>query len=269
MNKRTVNLVILGLFFLLGACKSEFEKLRISNNPEKQLEAAYKYFEEEEYLKAKTLLETVISNYLGRPESEKIYHHYAYCSYYLNQFISAQYYFKRFSSTFPNSDLREEAEFMAAYSYYRLSPSFRLDQTYTLKAIDEFQLFINTFPTNKRVKEANDLINELRRKLEKKAFYEAELYYKLENYQSATIAFENLLKDYPETPNAEEIRYLVARGAYLLAENSVLLKQEERYLEAVKKSELFLNKFKGSRYSNEISKIKEDSNKKLKEIRNE
>ena len=65
--------------------------------------------------------------------------------------------FKNFSNTFPNSEYREESDFMTAYSNYQLSPTFRLDQTYTIKAIEGFQLFANTYPDSKRVEECNRL----------------------------------------------------------------------------------------------------------------
>jgi outer membrane protein assembly factor BamD (BamD/ComL family) len=52
----------------------------------------------------------------------------------------------------------------------------------------------------------------LRRKLEEKAFAEGELYFNLRQYQSAVISFDNLLRDYPESPDAERVRYLIAKG---------------------------------------------------------
>ncbi len=268
-------LMVKKLFFLtlvlfsMAACKTQLEKVRTSNNPELQLSEAYKYYEAEEYAKAKSLFELVVGSYIGRPESEKIYYTYAYTSFKLGQYVSSAYYFKRFSETFPNSDLREDSDFMIAYSHYQMSPSFRLEQASTKDAIEAFQLFANTHPDSKRLGEANDFIDELRRKLEKKAFYEGRLYYDLGNYQSATISFKNLLQDYPESPDAEEVRFLIAKSSYLFAENSIASKQEERYNTTVEDAERFIRKYKQSDFSKEINSIKKDAESKLKEIRNE
>jgi outer membrane protein assembly factor BamD len=72
-----------------------------------------------------------------------------------------------------------------------------LDQENTLKAIESLQLFINLYPKSERVAEASKLIQNLRDKLEKKAFENAKLYfvtgaYDPSNYKSAIIAFKNV-----------------------------------------------------------------------------
>ena len=234
MKKRFVFIYFLVAFALfVSSCKSEFEKIRASGDTDLIYKKAFAFYEQQEYLRAQTLFELIIPAYRGKPELEKVYYTYADTYYKLNKFILANYYFKNFASTFPTSDLREEAEFMAAYSNYQMSPGYRLDQTYTEKSIDEFQTFVNTYPNSERVKECNRLIDEMRLKQEKKVFEEGKLYFDLKQYQAATVTFENLLKDFPETNNAEQVRFLIAKGSFLLAENSIYEKQEERCKQTV------------------------------------
>lgn len=263
-------LVLLGVWSLLvfGACKSEFERIRASNDPEILYKKANEYFDNSEYQKAQTLYELIISSFRGRPEAEEISFKYAYTYYHLEQYILASYYFKNFSQTYANSGKREESDFMNAYSNYQLSPTFRLDQTYTQTAIDELQLFVNTYPRSNRVEECNALIDEMRAKLEKKAFEEGILYFDLRSYQSATHVFENLLKDYPETKSAEEVRFKIIESAYLLAENSVVERQEERYREALARTETFLTRYPSSSFKREVLAIQNNSQKKLNQFKN-
>ena len=268
MKKRFVFPLFAACVLLFSACKSEFEKIRASGDTDLIYKQAEAYFEQEEYLRAQSLYELIIPAFRGRPELEKVYFNYSYTYYHLAKYVMANYYFKNFASTFPNSSLREEADFMAAYSSYQMSPTYRLDQTYTLKAIEEFQTFANTYPTSQRVKEANRLIDEMRLKLEKKAFEEGLLYYDLRQYQAATVSFENLLKDFPETNNAEQIRYLIAKAAFELAENSIYERQEERYKKTVGYAKDFLGKFKDSSNYKEIKGIYDQSVKKLKSLTN-
>ncbi|MEM6966283.1 MAG: outer membrane protein assembly factor BamD, partial [Bacteroidota bacterium] len=229
----------------------------------------FEYYEEEEYTKAQGLFELIINNLRGKIEAEKVYFYYSYTHYHLRRYVMASYYFGNFASTFPNSSFREEADFMAAYSNYQLSPSYRLDQTYSAKAIDQFQLFVNTYPTSERVAQCNDLIDEMRRKLEKKAFAEGELYYNLREYQAATQSFENLLKDFPESPDAEKVRFLILKGNFLLAENSILSKQGERYQNTIEYYDSFINKYPTSRYRKEADSMYKNSNNKLKELKDD
>ncbi len=265
------HLFILGVVSLLGiiSCKSEFEKIRQEGSAEERLAKAKEYLDTEQCFKAQTLFESVIGAYRGLPEQEEIYFKYAYALYCQGNNLRSAHYFRDFAVTYPNSDLKEEASFMVGYSYYKMSPVYRLDQTNTAKAIDEFQLFINTYPKSERVAECNKLIDECRSKMEQKAYAEGELYYNLKNFEAATVSFGNLLKDFPESPNAEKVRYLVALASYEWAEKSILSKQEERYRATNEYAEVFLARHTGSEYDSQVRNILKDSTKKLNEIINE
>ncbi len=270
MKIKLISSILLAVgFMFLTSCKSDFEKLRASGDVDLIYKKAFEYYEEEEYGKAQNLFELIINNLRGKVEAEKVYFYYSYTHYHLRRFVLASYYFSNFSTTFPNSTYREDADYMMAYSNYRLSPSYRLDQTYSSKAIDQFQLFVNTYPTSDKVEECNKLIDEMRRKLEKKAFAEGELYYNLRQYQAATQSFENLLRDFPETPDAERVRFLVMKGNFLLAENSIVSKQIERYTATLKFYKKFINKYPTSKYRKEADSISKTSNKKLKQLEND
>ncbi len=265
MKNRWLPFVLFGMLLVfLPACKNEFEKIRASGDQDAIYKKAFEYYEAEDYVKAQALFELIISTLRGKTQAEKVYFHYAYTHYHLRKYILAAYYFNNFSNTFTTSDLREEADFMASYSNYRLSPSFRLDQTYTEKAIEGFQLFTNTYPTSERVEQANQLIDEMRKKMEHKAYMEGQLYYDLKYYESATQTFDNLLKEYPESKDAEKVRLLSIRATYQLAENSIYTRQEDRYREANKKAKDFLAKYKKSTYKEEVESILNNSDKQLK-----
>lgn len=254
------------LIALFTACKTEFEKVRTSGDPKLLLEKADEYFEEGEYQKAQSLYELIIPVYRGQKELEGIYYNYAYTYYNLESYILAAYYFENFSQTFGASAKREEIDFMAAYANYKLSPSFRLDQQYTNQAIDKLQNFINTYTSSDKVAQANNLIDELRRKLEEKAFNSGKLYYDVRQYASAIQSFENLLRDFPETDQVEKVRYYLVLAAYDFAENSVIGKQIERYRDALERSETFIRKHPDSEYVNEVRDINKKSEIKLENI---
>ncbi len=265
MKKSLLGFSVL-LIFLLSACKSDFERVRTSGDPEAIYKKALEYYEEENYSKAQAMLELVISSYRGQEEAEDIYFKYAYTYYHLRSYILASYYFNNFAQTYTSSPKREEAEFMSAYSNYQLSPTSRLDQTYTQQAIQEFQLFANTYPNSERVAECNRLISEMRAKLEDKAYHQGKLYYDLRQYQAAMYSYETLLREFPETREADKIRFHILDAAFLLAENSILNKRAERYEEALELSEEYLLRFEDGAYRKETEQIKESSIKELKKL---
>jgi outer membrane protein assembly factor BamD len=94
------------------------------------------------------------------------------------------------------------------------------------------------------------------------------LYYNLRQYQAATVSFENLLRDFPETRNGEQVRYHMAKANYLLAENSIYEKQEERYKSTVSYAREYLNKYKDSGNYNEVKSFYDNAVNKLKSITN-
>lgn len=251
----------------LSSCKSEFEIIRTSNDPAKIYKRALKYYDEEQYDKAQTLLELSIPNYRGKEEAEDLYFKYANTYYKLGEYILAAHYFKSFSNTFYNSDNKQEAEFMSAYSNYELSPNSKLDQTYTAKAIEEFQRFVNAYPKSDKVEECNDLIDEMRAKLELKAFDQGKLYYEIGQYQSATKSFSNLLTEYPDTKRSEEVRFLMLKSSFELAQKSIYEKKRERYEETISQFNKFKKKHATSKYADEAFEIFQNTENELKKLK--
>ena len=266
LKNQLVIVLIAGVAFV--SCKSDFEKIRESGNTEEIYVKANEYFDNGDFLKAKTLFELILTNYRGRKEGEDLFYRYAMSQFELKRYVTAAYYFERFSATYANSAKREDSDFMIGYSYQMLSPTFRLEQQYTEKAISAYQKFVNFHPQSERVDECNRLIDEMRRKLEKKAFDSAELYYKMANYKAALHSFENLLKDYPETPDAEKIRYLIVKAAYNLADDSYYERKRERFQYVLSSHKEFLKRYPSSAYKKELEVLYSKSQSELNKLSN-
>jgi outer membrane protein assembly factor BamD len=67
---------------------------------------------------------------------------------------SAAFDFDNFVRTFPNSEYAEECAFMHAKCFYEDSPSYSLDQTSTIKAIEKLQLFTDRYPHSDKLPNA-------------------------------------------------------------------------------------------------------------------
>lgn len=264
MRSYLILLLFIGLTVM--SCKSEFEKVRTSSDPKLIYKEALKLYEEEDYVRAQTLFELAIPFYRGKSEAEELFYKYANTYYELKEYILASHYFDNFTKTFYNSDKKEEAAYLGAYGYYKMSPSFRLDQTYSEKAVANFQKFVNTYPNSPRVEQCNKLIDEIRDKNEKKAFYNAELYYDLKRYKSAIQSFENLIKDYPNSKNDERIKFLLIESNYLLAENSIFELKEKRYSKTIDYYNKFIQKYPKSSYLKKANKMNKNSQTTIKKL---
>lgn len=261
------NFFFLFLILAVASCKTEFEKIRTSNDPERIFAQANTFYEAKDYQKSQTLYELVIPYYRGKTEAEELFYRFSYTHYYLKQYILASHYFKSFTTTYYNSDYREEALFMSAYSTYQLSPNSKLDQTYSLEAIESFQTFVNTYPNSDRVETCNELIDKMRLKMEEKAYQQGILYYNLKQHIAAIKSMETMLQDYPESKKAEEIRFLIIKSSYDLAENSVYEKKLERFEKVIINHETFKRKYPKSRYNREAKDLRDASENQIQKLK--
>lgn len=247
---------------LLYSCGT-FRKVLKSSDIRLKYSTAVTLYEKGDYHRAMQLFDELLVYYRGNDTSEKINYYYAYCYYGEEDYLEAGYYFTKFSSAFPTSKFAEECDYMSAYCQYLFSPEYGLDQTITLDAIKQFQLFINEYPQSTRVVKCNELIDELRYKLEKKEFETARLYYKIEDYQAAYVAFKNVLKEYPDTKHKEDVYYYMLTSSYQYAINSIETKKRER-LELARDAYNSLNTtFPESGYGKEAKSIMKNIEKEL------
>ncbi|MBI5217968.1 MAG: outer membrane protein assembly factor BamD [Bacteroidia bacterium] len=245
---------------------SEYQKLLKSSDFELKYRKAKEYYEKKDYFRASALFEELINIYKGTARGEEVYYYYAYCQYSQEDFIMAAYHFRFFARNFPNSKHVEEAEYLGAYCIFLESPEYSLDQTYTNKAIEEFQYYIEKYPASHKIDTCNKLIDLLRVKLEKKAYMNATLYYQLSEYKAAITAIKNMLKDYPDSQYREELLYIIVKSSYLLAEGSVEKKKKERYQSTVNEYYALVDEFPNSKHVKEAEHIFESSTKKLKKL---
>jgi outer membrane protein assembly factor BamD len=258
---------LLTIAMLATGCKTEYEKLKVSTDFKKKYDAAVKFYEKGEYANCQGLLDDVIPFYRNTADGENIAWLYANCTFFQKEYLQAAYAFKQFSNTFPNSKHGEDAGLMAANALYKMSPTSLLDQDATTKAIDAYQLFINTYPNSLKVEEGNQRIDEMRDKLYRKDFESSELYFKIGDYQAAVHSLKSLLKKYPNAKDAENARYMIVKANYTLAYNSVEAKQLERYQETIGVYQTLVDKHPGGKYTKDAEKYYEKAVARIAELK--
>ncbi len=261
--------ILLIAFVIVGfySCKSTFSKLEKSTDYEYKFQKAVEYYNKEDYVRASTLFESLVNVWRGTSKAEDVNFFNAQCYYKMQDYISAGYYFRNFAKTFPNSKYTSEAFYLSAYCFYLDSPPVNLDQSSTLQAINELELYLTRFPEDTaKVNECNRLIDNLRLKLQEKSFINAKLYFDLGQYKAAIIALKNAIKDYPESDYNDQLKYLVVKSCYLLASNSIETKQKERFEKTITEYRDYKDMFPKGKYLKEVEKMSENSQKQLKKI---
>ncbi|KAB2869755.1 MAG: outer membrane protein assembly factor BamD [Bacteroidales bacterium] len=264
-SKWNFKLLFIVFVLILGAC-SGFEKILKSKDYEFKYKKALEYYENKDHYRYITLLEQLSPIYKGTMRSDTIEFYLAQGYYHQGDYLLAGHYYDKFRKTFPRSAFTEESDFMYAYCFYKSSPRPELDQDNTQAAIAAFAEFVTRYPNTKKFAEVNKLVLELREKLVEKSYLSSKLYYKIGDYKAAIVAIRNSVKEYPNSKHREELLFLILKSSYLLADNSIVEKQRERFQSTVDEYYTFIGEFPNSQYVSEAKKMYEYSMDVLKKL---
>jgi outer membrane protein assembly factor BamD len=264
-----MRIVLFVLMVVFASSCSKFAKVQKSTDYEYKLKMADTYYVAKKYNYSQQLYQELFPIFKGSTKFEDLFYKYAYCSYYLRDWLQAESLFKQFTEVFPTSPRAEEMEYMRSYTYYRQSPKMELDQGNTLKAIGLMQTFINTHPNSAKNAEASAIIDKLRDKLEAKDYKSAELYYNMGHYRAAAIAFSSLMNNFPDTKKGDEYKLQVIKSYYLFAKNSIDEKKAGRYEQVVNEVNDFADRFPQSTLLKEAQRYASLSQNNIKQIQNE
>ncbi|WP_304200100.1 outer membrane protein assembly factor BamD [Flavobacterium alvei] len=231
------------LLVVLFASCSEYQKALKTEDVAVKFEMATKLYDAGKYNDAIRLIEQIAPAYRGKPQAEKLFYMFSMSYYNTKQYYLASYQFESFVSGYPKSEKKEEASFIGAKCFSKLSPVYSLDQVDTFKAIDKLQGFIDMYPNSTYLPEANAVLKELNDKIEKKVFENAKQYNTITQHKAAMVALDNFISDYPGTPYKEDALFYKFDSAYQIGINSVPEKMEER-LNIAKTAYTSLIKFK-------------------------
>jgi outer membrane protein assembly factor BamD len=228
--------------------------------------AAISYYNHKKYDQAVYLFEELVAIYRGNPRQEIMYYYLAYCRYFMGELVTSSFLFNDFSQKFPTSTHAVEFEYMTAKCYYQISDPYYLDQTYTDKAINQFQLFLSRHPDTEFKEEAMGYLTELRERLAKKAYEQANLYHKIGYHKAAVEAFRVMINEYPDSKFREQAQFYLVKSAVDLAGSSINSKRMGRYQEAAEFHEKFVEKFPSSKFANEAKGLLAEIEKNIKKL---
>ena len=262
---------IILLFVIAGYLTSCSGLNKILKNPDVEYKRrmAEQFYVKKKYHNAQLLFEDIMPHYKGTKDFEDLYYKYAYCAYYQRDYLNAENLFKNFLEVFPNSTRAEELDYMRAFTFYKQSPKPPLDQANTIKAIGMMQTFINTHPNSERNKEAAEIIEICRNKLEEKERASAQLYYDIGHFRAAGVAFASLLGNYPDSEMSDEYKLMVIKSYFKFAELSVDDRKVERFEQVITECNDFIDRFPDSKLIKEAEDYIVQSQNNIKFQQNE
>jgi outer membrane protein assembly factor BamD len=245
-TKSMINLIIISsLLIVVSACSSTQDTTTM--NAEEHFQYVMGFYEDGDYEETVKEFQTLLLQYPGSVITDDAQYYLGMSYFYREQFLLAAYEFSKLIRDIPASSFVPDAQFKLADSYFQLSPPYQLDQAYTKKAVEEFQAYIDFFPTSSSVDEAETKIKELNEKLAEKDYKSATIYEKMEYNRAALQYYTQVAETYHDTKYAPMALYKKIKIEY----------DRAMYTDALKNIRDFLSRYPDADQAQELSDIRE------------
>ena len=114
----------------------------------------------------------------------------------------AQKAFQAVVDEYPSSDLVPKAKYQIANASMQASNKGQYDEQHAEQAIEQFKEFKDTFPVDQQAVLADESIKKIRAEKAQRSYDVAAFYEKQQKWSSAKVYYEELIRNYPETPSA-------------------------------------------------------------------
>ncbi len=199
---------IFSLFFFSCASKtSSFEspiKEKFNNGME--------LFERGKYLRAQDEFTSIVIRGSGTDLGDDAQFYLAESYFQNKEYILAISEYEKLTRKMPYSPFIEEAKFKICEAYKIESPKYFHDQTYTNKALDRYQEFLDDYPNSEYKSEVISSMKSMREKLSKKVFETGILYMKMDEFESARMVFEEISNLYYDTEMIDDSRLWIVKA---------------------------------------------------------
>ncbi|MBQ9660153.1 MAG: outer membrane protein assembly factor BamD [Bacteroidales bacterium] len=257
MKRSTILTLFSVLFVLAGipACKSQYDQILESSDVELKYKTAFDYFNAGKYNRAAQLFESLTLLTNGTERHDTVMYYLGLSNYSNKDYYTAETNFQQYLTYFPQSTFSEQAEFFRIDCLYRSTLRYELDQTPTYTAITAIGEYLREHPDGANADICRHRLEELGERLDRKAFENARLYYKMEDYRASRVAFKNILKDDADNVFREEILYYSAMSSYKYAALSVASKRKERFLVFQDDYLNFIGEYPESEHRKELDRL--------------
>jgi len=115
------------------------------------------------------------------------------CYFQINKFTDARLKYLQMTTSYPDYSDIETAYYRIGVSYFEESLPAQYDQTETAQSIEAFRIFAEKFPSSQYYLQAIEYIRKAQYKLIEKKYYNGYIYYKMKDYSSALMYFEDII----------------------------------------------------------------------------
>ena len=126
--------------------------------------------------------------------------------------VLAENEFKEFITFYPTNARVDYAQYKLAMTHYRRMKAPERDQTETIAAVHEFEVFFDRYPNSMLTPEVRGKWREARSRLSQASYRVGLYYFRARWYPGAIARFKEVLKDDPGYPGRDAVYYYLAES---------------------------------------------------------
>jgi len=184
--------------------------------------------EKKRYLRAQEEFNTVAIKGLHTDLGDDAQFYLAESYFFNKEYVLAISEYDRLIRRLGFSEFVPKSRWRVCQCYVKQSPKYFHEQYSTDNALSKLQEFVDDYPNSEFSEEAIETIEELRNKLAKKLYETGRLYIKMEEYEAAIFAYQDLLSKYYDTEIVSESHVQIIK-CYTLSDE--MDKANEYYVE--------------------------------------
>ena len=206
---------IICIFFTVSFCKK--------NTQDEDWDAIFNkakyFFEKQKYSRSKEKFNYIISENPGTSYSLESHYYLAKCLFQLKSFDEAIVEFEQYLGLSNDDKLIEETRYNICRCYYQLTLNFERDQSNTLDCIEQAQYFLEDYKGSDFSEEISSMISELRNRIAMKDLSTANLYLKMEEFESAIIYYNIVINEFYDSNVSDYAKIGIVKS--YLSQNNV------------------------------------------------
>jgi outer membrane protein assembly factor BamD len=194
---RNLFVLLLGIV-LLGACGRRPTPPALLE-PDVQYQRGVAAFEARQFARAIELLQPFVVQHIGDPRMPDALYTLGRAYVARREWVSAASEFQRLATEFPNHPRALPARLATCEAYVNLSPRPQLDQQYTYAALLHCEAVASGYPGTSEAEQARQHVAEMRHKLAQKEFETGMFYFRRRAFDASVIYFQRAVEEFPDT----------------------------------------------------------------------
>ncbi len=134
------------------------------------------------------------------------------CHFLKGSYVEAIAAYEEFKKIHPTYEEIPYVQYQIASAYFKEMLTLDRDQTFTQKALSNFEYLIANYPTSLFAERARQKIGVCRKRLADHEFYIGSYYYRRGKFQAAAVRFQGLIEKFPTMPDTDKALFLMGKS---------------------------------------------------------